>query len=1402
MGVRIREVDVVLGELFLGVLSNALYERSKEIFTGTPGRKAIGATAKDYPEIKLVEDALTRWCKSEEFAAQLEAMQAGLDGKTDEALVESFVDVGLFHDCLHNTHESARRVLETFAKYLRRETYRTEDALLIESNRADLRQRETREGLGTVNALLKGLHETSDRQTSSVGDLRDEMRAGFESLLEERAPAAIKAHEYPDAEPYLPRKVCETKDAGPYSLYLLRGDKLLELTEVVARRKGVVLLCDAGVGKSTELQHVAAHYSKEGYRFHVEKVSLNHYVDQSVPALLDPHWPQVSEDELLIIFDGFDEIESANRMNAVRRIESFAEDHPDVHIVISCRTNFYNRETDNFSGTLKGFTSYTLLDLQEEVIENYLSAELGTRKRAFEQGIRDNQLYGLLRSPFYLTRLVGLFLESGSMPRTKAGVFEELVQHSLRFDAEHFRTTGDLPEKRRRIIDALETLALSMEMFGRNYLGDDEYHQIIRDERTREILRHCALWERDKQGKGTWEFDHNNFQEYLAARSLSRQPLTVIKSFISFEPDYAKINPTWLNTLAFLVSILDPAGQKFRELLGWIEQVEPEVIIKFEPDKIPTPTRVAYFKSVFQKAKGVGLGIDRDRFNYNDLARFGRSNDTVLFLLDEIENAAATETLATALELLRYFSIPPSHRRRAVDILAGRATDPDLDSDVRYLALATLADTGLNRKAVIERVLPVLRTADDAQVRHGLHYLVLSSNHLEDYIEVFLDSIERAGGVGRAVSESLSLKDGLKRAKTPAAVKQVLSHLKENFRSWDQAHLKDHLSVVVKNAAAVYQDEPVILDLMLGVISTLLRKHETKEAAVISAFLDVTGTRPEAFRRVFNSRDDYDGGDQGAWSNLLAFIADEACFHYFAQQYAENRLTDREVWSFQNNVGFLRGGNDFKTFNELINEKSGGKFILTPGRDYNEERRQAHGRDFHLLFDRNAFSASLLSLFEGKGRDVLTSKDILDLHMVNSQEGPKYSNQALQALHELAERNGGRVSRDLADKLVGEYWEGYSIWEIYEYLEQNEELTPTPEQRAHIVGWCEAKLHSVNFRTAITVNQNRSWTVDPVATCLRFFQRRFDLAYPEDVMLDMISFESSDASGSEGLAFYEGRLDETAMTERIMENLAEGIDQDDVLKNHLDYCRRHDVEEVIPFALRMVVGPGGDSFRRHVALETVCAFPDARENLEQALPQIADSFKWGVVQKLTTLGSEICADFLREILARGDEGEQLRAAKYLMEAQDLEALAYYVGHVEETRQYHFGFTDASPFRNFRSAEALPLFFRLLKLSYDERFNQGDVNYLQNSVLEALNQMALESRQNYQLVRDALSDFIGENEAEIEGVKYLRRYISRLERLYYTSIGQRFTLDDVVTKLRVITSGAPAAGRTLMTEDIA
>lgn len=150
--------EPILLSVFLNIAASIIFELGKkglrDLFTQSPARKAIGATAAEFPNIQNIDDALTKWCQSDNFAEQVEALQADSQ-HADNRLVNSFIDVGGFYNGINETHASALRVLEAFFKHLETELYKTDFGPIIEARRAKLRDRATQAELQAISQQIQ-----------------------------------------------------------------------------------------------------------------------------------------------------------------------------------------------------------------------------------------------------------------------------------------------------------------------------------------------------------------------------------------------------------------------------------------------------------------------------------------------------------------------------------------------------------------------------------------------------------------------------------------------------------------------------------------------------------------------------------------------------------------------------------------------------------------------------------------------------------------------------------------------------------------------------------------------------------------------------------------------------------------------------------------------------------------------------------------------------------------------------------------------------------------------------------------------------------------------------------------------------------------------------------------------
>lgn len=995
----------------------------------------------------------------------------------------------------------------------------------------------------------------------------------------------------------------------------------------------------------------------------------------------------------------------------------------------------------------------------------------------FEDSIVRNQLQDLLTIPFYLVNIVELYRTQHALPQSKGEIFEQLLGARIQLDQSHYRTTIDLEKAQKEVISTLEYLAIGMEILGRNYITGDELQKLVPDENRRNLIKYSTVWRKSQGEVEVWEFEHKSFQEYLAARVLSRQNTASIKSFVSFEPEYKKVIPSWLNTVSFLIDISDN-----KDLLAWIMDNEPEIAVKFEPDKIDKTNRVRIFKQIFNRYREKQIWLNRDKFNYNELANFGQSDEAIDFILGVLESSEHYTTISNAIELLGYFDII-DHRQRATKLLIEYALNSDSGDIVQNHALIALVNLKIHTEEVINQILPFLRLSTNSRVRYGLYYFLGNGDYLDDNIDVFLEGIQYiqsrhllSGKEARLANEEWHLTKGIEKARSPEALLKILTYFNNNPRCLDDVYFENIISTIADNCAKAYSREPSLFDAVLGLFSTLVKQSLDDEANQFIVFFDKTNTRLLAFQKFLAHRelDEYS-------LYAVATLADWNGIDFIMRKYDEKSISDEDVWKLQNCIG-VKNNELYLPFNEAINARSNNKFILPPTRNFDEEQKLRLERDIELLFNKQEFLNEIERVFSHKQKTTLTSEEFLDIRIRRGDES-HFSDLVIRILREIADDK----TIDLADaiQVVNNLdWDWFRVGHLYEYLSYNDSLILSEQIISWIGNWCYSHLDKINFKTALVTKRKGTFSASHIAIFLWYFLQRFNLTYPRNILLDMLSFDwVQGARMGEGFEYLEKMLEKDELTNRVLENLQEGIKNDDVLRNHLDYCRRYEISSVIPFAVNEITNAKRNDGAWWISLQILCEMPETLSELEHALPKIAGDFKWDVVKELVARNNQFVHNFLLEILSKRGAKDKIKASEYLIQLQDVEGLDFYVRWIRRHKKLH---ERSSPIPSLKIIESVPLLLQLLKVSYRADFIQNDFLRLDNDILKALTAIALDSESNYIKVKKDVEYFIHENFA-IENVKFLSIFVERLEREYYSNMSSKMDINDTVKKLAVIAS---------------
>ncbi len=263
----------------------------------------------------------------------------------------------------------------------------------------------------------------------------------------------------------------------------------------------------------------------------------------------------------------------------------------------------------------------------------------------------------------------------------------------------------------------------------------------------------------------------------------------------------------------------------------------------------------------------------------------------------------------------------------------------------------------------------------------------------------------------------------------------------------------------------------------------------------------------------------------------------------------------------------------------------------------------------------------------------------------------------------------------------------------------------------------------------------------------------------------MISFDWVDGTQMHGIKYLEKMVDLSKMVERVLQNFAHGIYIDDVLKNHLDFCGRHKLMEVIPYAAQTVTDLDLPEDVRQTALTVLASIEDTTEEMRKLFVIVTDDLKWKIARELVVRDAVFIGKELRKIMQNGSEKDGMRAAGLLIELQDLEGLVYYVERIKSIKRNISDPIEGSVIRKIKTKQAIPILINLLEIALDPQFVQDDFYRLDSTILDMLRTIAIES-DCYEEISNVVKNFIDVNIAKNDNVRFLYNYLQTLERTYY------------------------------------
>lgn len=628
--------------------------------------------------------------------------------------------------------------------------------------------------------------------------------------------------------------------------------------EALAQGKRNLVVGEPGVGKSLLLQTIQEHAERTGIRTRL--VSLR---ASDAGAQIAEFVAGTTSHQKTLLLDALDEVKASDIPATIQSIEQVASANPEISIFLSSRWVFINRYAHRFPE----YRVITISPFSNDQVRAYLLAA-GRKESDVDTLLHRMMSFGhqmlVVQIPRYLSYLSEFLKERGVDAASKVSrneLFEHFIYSKLGLEGN--KLTG---HKRTMIKRVLEKLALTMEIYQTNVITEDElmtFFDEIESDLKRVALSQIdlhvfydySLLKVSHTDPDKIEFDNTEFQEYLAAKEITRLPEPTRAAFaFAVDPQINETYPTWYNALTFLVD-MEPVllGQlvEFSGLRADRFKVMDEAFLNFlgrvDARRVPQDLRRSLFQDVVEYHERTLQWLPNqlaDTLSSLSNATTERYLKQRTAYAESLQGADRFVRLANVAYAVGYLlkngaSLDRDFWRKKLLKYVSNASEFQVLQRHALLALQFLGDP-----SVVEELPSIQASTDELVVQELLDvFMELAPDHPTS-VQAFLEAVRRNELRGRY---------GLHRIATPSSIKTFLktfltdSVFRREFMD-DSAIFRDGDQQLVEHIGAVLDAEIQQLAMEVLVAATHFEiAHDAERSTLISGLWKLLRSRDDSF---------------------------------------------------------------------------------------------------------------------------------------------------------------------------------------------------------------------------------------------------------------------------------------------------------------------------------------------------------------------------------------------------------------------------------------------------------------------------------------------------------------------------------------------------------------------------
>jgi hypothetical protein len=586
------------------------------------------------------------------------------------------------------------------------------------------------------------------------------------------------------------RRYCATENSADsfvyYALELRQRHCLADYVTglVENERNKYILYSSAQTGKTTELKQLC--WELQETRLYLP-VSFEVRNNTQLKRGDLPDYRFNDGKEVVVVIDALDEVNGQKYEDLIEEISGYAYDHPEMKVVLSCRSN-YRREK-----RLEQFCDLFLEELSYGDATAHIENELGQGSGLISY-INESQLGDFAKNPFFLNVLIDAYrdIDKTPLPKTKADIYRLFIEKSYHEE----KNEKTVPVAKRHSFDEavvlLERVALGLSLMNVQTLSEEE--MLICLDNSIENKEECLRYDLIRFEDCRYSFQHNAFREWLVANYLKREGVERAKYLATQKS--GRIKPEWYNIIMLWVSMYGEAEkEEVTAILGWLRSACLDLIVYIDKEMLTEETRSDVFKGLLLEYKSLGIRMANILSqDYKDLLRFGQSVDTVQFIIDELQGAVIGTAYYSDLMCLCYFlnwnklsyeskdlteELVQTLEKKTIEVLT---QEPKHD-----LSFLFMENPFFTQQQYLERLFAIIKDSNYYEAIKSMARLISEADVVDDYVDYILDKEkyvhnQHEGSTTHIVSRT-AIYEALSKVRKAESVKSILNHSFINFHS-------------------------------------------------------------------------------------------------------------------------------------------------------------------------------------------------------------------------------------------------------------------------------------------------------------------------------------------------------------------------------------------------------------------------------------------------------------------------------------------------------------------------------------------------------------------------------------------------------------------------------------------